>query len=252
MSVNSRLRNLIIKNQTVSSLILNSVRKTGFDILHGPNPEAAILKNYGVNIVFDIGANVGQYAMRIKTLGYEGRIVSFEPISSVFKSLQRNAKSSRDWDVLNVGLSDSNGKSTINIANNSAYSSLLERTTLLDKNDFEGSHYVDSQEIKLKTLDSIFYDFYKKDQKVLVKLDVQGYEKKVLKGAVNSFKDILAIQLELSFASHYKEEPLIMEMIDYLSSQGFTLIYLKPLSPNLENGSLFQADGIFFNLEKVK
>jgi hypothetical protein len=62
-------------------------------------------------------------------------------------------------------------------------------------------------------------------------------------------ESITAIQLELSFVEHYKTEALIKDMIDYLNQQGFTLAVLEPLSQNLENGKLLQADGTFFRLD---
>lgn len=65
---------------------------------------AAMLELYGVNCVFDVGANTGQYAKRLRGLGYSGRIVSFEPTSETFARLARAAADDPDWHVVQCGL----------------------------------------------------------------------------------------------------------------------------------------------------
>jgi len=76
----------------------------------------------------------------------------------------------------------------------------------------------------------------------------KGLKKNVLEGAHSSLEHIKGIQLELSFVSHYEGELLMMEMLDFLFKEGFTLVMLEPLHHNLQSGKLSQANGIFFRL----
>ncbi len=96
-NTNIKIKDLLLKNPRLTSLILKTVRKAGFDIISGTNPEVALLSNHGINVIFDVGANIGQYAMRTRALGYKGKIVSFEPVSSVFSKLSKNAKNDPLW-----------------------------------------------------------------------------------------------------------------------------------------------------------
>jgi hypothetical protein len=93
------LKNFIQQNPRISTYILENFRKTGFDIIHGSNPSVALLKKYGISLIFDVGANVGQYAMRTRSLGYKGKIVSFEPLSSAFNHLLNNAAHDPLWII---------------------------------------------------------------------------------------------------------------------------------------------------------
>src|SRR5260370_31950475 len=63
-----------------------------------------ILQQLGISVVFDVGAHVGEYAMRLRELGYRGRIVSFEPQADAFTALARLATRDPRWDALPLGL----------------------------------------------------------------------------------------------------------------------------------------------------
>jgi FkbM family methyltransferase len=247
MGINSTLKNLILQNPAVTKSILKTVRKAGFDIVNGPSAEVALLSNYGINLILDVGANVGQYATRTRTLGYEGRIISFEPIASVYAELANNAAPDLRWETFQLGLSNCDGEAVINVSEDSVYSSLMNSSALLSQK-YDRSGYVAQETIKTAKLDSIFDRYCQPSDQTLLKIDVQGHEKYVLAGATAVLQHIKAIQLELSFVQHYEAEPLMMEMVEYLSTQGFTLIALSPLSHNLALGNLLQADGIFFRL----
>src|ERR1700747_2841378 len=60
---------------------------------------ASLLREKGINLVLDVGANGGQFACEIREYGYQGRIVSFEPISSVHAQLVERAKGDRNWII---------------------------------------------------------------------------------------------------------------------------------------------------------
>ncbi|HLO51349.1 MAG TPA: FkbM family methyltransferase, partial [Kamptonema sp.] len=108
MSLPPQLEKLIRKTP-IEGLVRKFLRKAGFDIIRAPIPEVAILSNYDINLILDVGANIGQYAMRKRSLSYTGKIVSFEPISSVFAELTKNAASDPRWQTVNTGLGNYDG-----------------------------------------------------------------------------------------------------------------------------------------------
>lgn len=242
------LRNFIQKNPRISTYILENFRKTGFDIIHGQYPSVALLKKYGISLIFDVGANVGQYAMRTRSLGYKGKIVSFEPLSSAFTQLSNNAARDPLWITKNLGCGNYDGEALINVSKHSVYSSILEPLSWL-KEESPGSTALTTEEIKISRIDSIFEQYYRAGDQVLLKIDTQGFEKDVLEGADCSLKHIIEIQIELSFVEHYRGEILFEGMLKFLNNKGFTLVNLQPLTHQLEAGnSLRQADGLFFRL----
>jgi FkbM family methyltransferase len=232
---------------SVKSLVTQLPRFFGLELVNYPTAEVALLCSCGITKILDVGANVGWYAQRIRRLGYTGQIISFEPITSVFEQLKTAAQRDSRWDTFNYGLGDYDGKAVINVSENSAFSSLLDRTGLLNQEYFN-SDYINQEEITITRLDSVFNKLCSEGDKLFLKIDVQGYEQQVLMGAEKSLPNIQGIQLELSFSEHYKGEKLFMDMVTFLSNKGFTLVGLNPLSQGLKSGKFLQADGFFWRL----
>ncbi len=69
-----------------------------------------ILKSQQINLVIDVGANIGQFGKMLRKIGYTGEIVSFEPVDSTFRVLETTASNDVNWKVFKLALSDKNGK----------------------------------------------------------------------------------------------------------------------------------------------
>lgn len=205
-----------------------------------------IVHYYDINVLFDVGANLGQYAKEMRAFGYRNRIISFEPLNKTFEQLSVNARNDSDWTVNNYALGSEDSKGTINIAGNTDSSSILNMMPEHVKTSPE-TQYIGKQEIVIRKLDSIFNDYCKKGDRVMVKLDTQGYEESVIKGATKSLPDITLLQLEMSLVPLYENEMLYIEMISNLKSKGFSLYSLENGFSNNTTGKLLQVDGIFLN-----
>ncbi len=83
-----------------------------------------LLDRYQINVVIDVGANEGQFASELRRMGYQGKIISFEPIASVFEKLKKVASTDRDWDVYNLALGQKNSQQTLNKAGDTDFSTL--------------------------------------------------------------------------------------------------------------------------------
>lgn len=221
------------------------IRKTGFDIVRKRVSLRDLLPCYGIDLVFDVGANVGQYAKFLRRSNYRGRVISFEPIPSVFAQLSKNAKSDPLWDTVNIGIGDYDGTATINVSKKSVFSSIAPSLPLLNKFDSD-SAYIGKEEIVIRRLDSILTEYCSLNEKIFLKIDTQGYEKHVLNGAEFSLKHITGLQIEMSYFPLYSNELLIMEAIDLLAKKGYALMLLEPVSMNPQTGQLLQVDGVFF------
>ncbi|WP_373549801.1 FkbM family methyltransferase [Haliscomenobacter sp.] len=232
----------------MKKLIQKILRKNGFQISKFPDEDSTIrmkmMEHFNIDTLFDVGANIGQYAFKMRTIGYQKKIISFEPVKSAFEGLKKAALNDHNWLVNNYALGDEDTTSTINIANNSYSSSILNMLPVHLSSAPE-SKYVATEEIEIKKIDSIFSTFCAKEESVMMKIDTQGYEKNVLEGATESLHKIKIIQLEMSIAPLYENEMTYLEMIKYLDNKGYQLFNLENGFTDSTTGQLRQVDGIF-------
>jgi FkbM family methyltransferase len=204
-----------------------------------------LLEHYQVSKILDVGANSGQYALETRKLGYKGKIISFEPVKSVYNELKKKVEKSSHWECYNYGLGDNDVDLEINISQNTFSSSIL---SIMPQhvNSAPESKVVNKEKICVKKLDSIFNSIVNDGENVLLKIDVQGFEKKVLDGAKESLEKIKGIQIEMSIEELYSGEILYKDMINLLESYGFMLHSLENGFYNQKTGKLLQVDGVFF------
>ena len=93
----------------------NDVHKTIIDLLD----------LYRVNVIMDVGANEGQFGGYMRSIGYTGRIISFEPLSTAFRLLEQKTIRDKRWTGFQMGLGDFDGPAVINVSGTSQSSSLL-------------------------------------------------------------------------------------------------------------------------------
>jgi FkbM family methyltransferase len=210
----------------------------------------AVLNYHSINKVFDVGANTGQFALYLRNSGYKEEIISFEPLSSAYDTLSKKAKKDGYWETYNCALGEKKMNTTINIAGNSTSSSLLEMMNSHIKSKPK-SAFQGKENIEVKTLDDIFPQHYNKNDNVFLKIDTQGYERKVLEGAKNSLRSISVLQLEISLTPLYKNETLFFQMNKYLENLGFELFSIEPGYYDKTNGRLLQFDAIY-TLTRIK
>ncbi|WP_254565184.1 FkbM family methyltransferase [Oscillatoria sp. HE19RPO] len=197
-----------------------------------------------IDLVLDVGASTGGYGCLLRELGFTGRIVSFEPLSDSYSKLKKLSELDSLWEVApRTAIGNMNGDIKINIASNSSSSSVLN---MLDShvNAAPGSKYYESEIVQVTKLDTIAPDYFQSSQSILLKIDVQGYEKPVLEGAEKILEKIKAIQVELSLLPLYQDQILWIEMIQYLENLGYQLYNFRPVLID-SSGKLLQVDGLF-------
>jgi len=207
---------------------------------------SAMLKHFQVDLLLDVGANVGQYAKNRIATGYTGRIVSFEPLSSARVELLREASAHLNWEVAGqYAVGDHQGTATMNISENSVASSILSATNTHLQHSPHAVQ-VSTEVVPMERLDHLAKPFVEKSQNPFLKIDVQGFEDQVLGGATNILPNLVGLQLELSFIPIYEGQKLFPEMFSLITSMGFVLYRMIPAWIDLKTGRWLQADGIFF------
>ena len=209
-------------------------------------PRLKIITHFDINKLLDVGANVGQYSLNMRRIGYNKKIISFEPLKSAYEKLKEVASKDKNWVVNNYALGNENIKSTLNVSANSYSSSILNMSPEHIKRA-PASKYIAKEIIEIKKLDSIFNFFFEEGDNIMLKIDTQGYEKNVILGAENILSKIRIIQVEMSIVPLYEKEILFIEMINLLDSMGFELFSLENGFSDIKTGKLLQLDGIFVN-----
>lgn len=203
-----------------------------------------LMRRYDINVVLDVGANVGQYSRNLIRNGYQGRIVSFEPLPEAYEQLSLSRWSFANWQAEPFALGAAPTTATLHVAGNSMSSSLQGMLP-----DHVGaapeSAYVDTCEVDVRRLDAVFDRYYQVGDRCYLKLDVQGHEHHVLAGAAGCLDEITAIQLELSLQPLYQGQQTWQRAIESLESLGYQLVSLDPGFRDPRTGVLLQADGIF-------
>lgn len=206
-----------------------------------------IMRHEGINLVFDIGANVGQFGNELRLYDYQGEILSFEPQSGAYQQLRVAAAADAKWQVYNYAFGEVPGTTTINLSQNSHSSSLLPMLAAHLESAPE-SAYIGKEEIEVRTLNDFWQEHSTayRNRTIMLKIDVQGFEKYVLAGATSFLPRVSLIQLEMSLVELYNDEMLYQDMMAYLKSFGFgQLLSLMPGHSNPKTGRLLQVDGVF-------
>jgi FkbM family methyltransferase len=203
-------------------------------------------RGFATDVIFDIGANSGQFARGLRGSGYEGHIISFEPLSSAHTALVAAAASDPLWDVAErcaVGASDNWAE--INIAGNSYSSSLLPMLDL-HREAAPESAYQGTEACHVITLDS-YIDQTFSDSTTLfgLKIDTQGYEAQVLEGLRRHHDRVKVIVCEMSLAPLYANGPTMSELCHLLADLGYCCVALGPEFADPRTGELLQVNGVF-------
>ena len=205
-----------------------------------------IIEHENISTIFDIGANSGQFARKILKNGFSGKIISFEPTLDAHRALVRTAASYPNWIVHDrsaVGAQFDELK--INVAGNSAASSSLLEMGLVHLESAPHTAYVGTESVNVIPLDSVFDHYVQFSSNVLLKIDVQGYERFVLAGISQNLHRIAAIKLELSIVSLYEGDDLYDYYFDWMKHNGFVLCDLEPGHRHPETSHLLQFDALF-------
>jgi FkbM family methyltransferase len=226
-------------------LIKAVLRRAGLEVTrYEPRPHPLIL--HRIDLLFDVGANTGQYVRDIREAGYRNRVVSFEPLPEAHAALEARAARDPGWQVhARSALGAATGETSINVAGNSASSSLLPMLPS-HAEAAPQSAYVGTVSTPVATLDSVFHAYRRPGERVFLKIDTQGFEAEVLKGAHASLPEMQGVQLELSTVPLYAGQALYDHFVDFFRDRGFVLWSVIPGFVDPRTAQMLQFDAIFF------
>jgi FkbM family methyltransferase len=205
----------------------------------------AVLERFGVSCVFDVGANIGQYAAGLREWGYRGRIVSFEPLAGAHATLVKRAAGDAAWQVApRMALGASEGEIEIELSAESDMSSILPQTALL-RHVSPSSRVLGRERVLIRRLDAVAGDHLRPSDVPFLKIDTQGYEPDVLEGAEALLPSLAGVQLELALVPIYEGELDYRSMIDLMEGLGFEPYLFLPGYFERKLARQLQLDGVF-------
>lgn len=206
---------------------------------------SALFKKYMIDCVIDVGANAGQYGKLLRGLGYQGWIVSFEPVKTIFEKLEFHAENDDKWLCYNFALGEKVEDKQINIYSSTVFSSFLVANDYA-KGIWSSLNKVTSQMVSVVKLESIFPEIKERTcaDNFYLKLDTQGYDLKVFRGAIGVLNNFFAMQAELSLIHVYNDMEDPYETIKEFNSNGFFVSGMFPINRD-ESLAVIEFDTVF-------
>ncbi len=226
------------------ALIRNLLAHAGLHRYRQPDVLGTFLRRSQISVVLDVGANAGQFGRSLRAMGYRGRLVSFEPLSPAFHKLRANTATITQWQAVQLALGDTDETRSIHVSGNS-YSSSFRDMLPRHLSAAPKSAYVGEESVTVRRLDGIVDDYCTVQDRIFLKIDVQGFEDAVLRGAQQTVSRCVGLQLELSVTPLYQGGLMLPDMLGQMTGLGFILMDLKPACVDPKTGELLQLDGLF-------
>lgn len=202
-----------------------------------------VIASRKIDMVVDVGANMGQFSLLVSHMHPTCKIVAFEPLEVPAKIFTKIFRKSENVVLFRCALGDANASKWMNVSKSIDSSSLL-KITKNQIEEFPGTDKIGEELVDVKSMSDCFcaadISAYS-----LLKIDVQGYELAVLKGGSSLLKNFLWIYVELSFKHLYGQQTTADEVIKFLDSYDFKLIGVYNPSYNVNTGLCVQCDFLF-------
>lgn len=193
--------------------------------------------------IIDVGANAGQFAVAAAKLLAPAKLYAFEPIPEVCELLKKNTAAIPQVEAAALALGEAEGRREFHLNSYSLSSSILSlaRSHL---EAFPDAREVATIDVQMSTLDIVFAG-KELAPPVLLKLDVQGYEAKVIEGGKATLARTRWVVAETSLRPLYEGEPLFLDLVEMMAAAGFR--FLRPVGwlSDPRSGEVLQLDALF-------
>jgi FkbM family methyltransferase len=211
--------------------------------LTGLAPLRHLIQNVAPKTVIDVGANTGQFSSVAGALLPEAKIYAFEPIEACRRKAMRRMRGNAAFQCFNVALGAAPETREFNVSSFAESSSFLSMSKIhREAFPWTGGHQ--KAEVEVVTLDS-FVSELELIPPVFLKVDVQGFEMAVLRGASKLLESVSIVLIETAYQELYEGQPLFHEIYDYLSSRGFTYAGSVQNMVHPNTGEVLQSDSLF-------
>jgi len=235
-------------------LIRKPLHLLGVDLVRYEPPKLAVieyeipeverliwLSSLNINTIIDIGAHTGEFSRSIRRLLPHPSIIAFEPLEKPYGELVNRMAEASNFKAFRCALGDCNIMKTDMHRNEFTPSSSLLEMADLHKQAFPYTAQESSETVEVRRLDDVMADMPLIDN-ILIKIDVQGYEDKVIRGGEKLISRAKVLIIEASFHKLYEGQPLFDEIYRSLREKGFRYIGNLTQLYHPGDGTVLQAD----------
>lgn len=207
-----------------------------------------LLSEESVDTIFDVGAWIGKTAANYSNAFPNAHMHVFEPFPESFEKLTRNTEenNSQNFSLNQVAVCAEEGQKSLHSNKIETTNSLLPSISTDSEHDFYRDT-VDVIQVEATSLDAYCHK-HNIDKINILKIDTQGGELEVFKGAERLLRDssIDLIYCEVSFVAMYKDSPLFHNIAAHLEQYDYKFHSLYGEVKN-EYGQLAWSDAIFYS-----
>lgn len=203
----------------------------------------SLLPALGVDVVFDVGANQGQFARRLREIGYKGWILSFEPNPALSEGLRSVAVTDPRWRVLDHALGDEDSMLTLHVTRSDDLASALPANPYAEETFGMNIAVMRDVEVSVLRLDGMYEALQQEHgfARPFLKMDTQGFDLHVLRGAEGVWPTLAGVLTEMSLKPIYDGMPDITESLDAVRQAGFEVTGIFPVAHD-STGALIEID----------
>lgn len=199
------------------------------------------LRGLDVDLVLDVGANRGQFTLMARLLLPQVPIRAYEPLSDEAAVYRLIHGVQPGIELFELALGDAEGSAVLHVSGQADSSSLLPIGELQARL-FPRTAEVGTRRVAVATLDSLG-GHWGYARRALLKLDVQGFELNVLRGAKVALQHCAFVYAECSEVPLYSGQALRTDVESFLRTEGF--VFRARFNPSFANNRLVQADYLF-------
>lgn len=216
------------RSRRLSLVAWHAAQAARLDLL----PSSDLLRR---GVIVDVGANIGDWTANALAVEPLASVIAVEPASGPLERLRRRFGADRRVTIVDRAVSDSIGQSDFFVTEHSHNASLHQPHEGTDALYGGGWQVAAVTSVQTTTVDALVQD----SEVSVLKIDVQGAESEVLRGAANTLKHTSAVLLEVTFVSHYSGDATFPELHQLMAAEGFQLAGLSSPFMSRHNTALW-------------
>jgi FkbM family methyltransferase len=203
-----------------------------------------VLRELEIDCVLDVGAHEGEFAGFLRDLEYTGEILSFEPVASSFATLTRVRGPDKQWRGYNIALGAEDGELEMNIYSGSVFNSFLKPAEHGTTRFRDNTQLVRIDKVQIRRLEAVIDEVLaaRPGARIFLKMDTQGYDLQVVRGAGRRLDAISALQTELAARATYEGMPTLPQALSELDQLGFEVTGIFPVARELDHLRVIEFD----------
>lgn len=219
------------------------LRRFGYDIRYYRSFWDTVVLPHNIQVVLDIGANNGEYSREVFEHIPGVEVYAFEPLPDCYTTLTSAFVGNARFHSYPIALGETAGEVEMERSSFHPSSSLLVMAQL-HKELYPKTAGATKEKVRVARLDEVMRDVIYSGN-LMIKVDVQGFEDKVIRGGTETFKRATIVQIETSFAELYEGQPLFNDIYQMLIQLGFSYAGVASEHRNPKTQELLYQDSIF-------